>query len=165
MWVQKEHLLRHNLLRNSLAPLIPRCETITSLPFGDGQNTSGPCNDSSPMHFTGYQRDSEASLDFANARHYGYSLGRFMQPDPSNAGADPGNPQSLNMYAYVNNNPLNAIDPSGTACVAVFDRLCSLDPACEDANPFGCFNSLCYYFGDCFPYFPGFGSWGIGGFG
>jgi len=89
------------------------CETITSLPFGDGQNSSGACNDASPMHFTGYQRDSEASLDFANARHYEYSLGRFMQPDPSNAGADPANPQSWNMYAYVNNSPLNFTDPAG----------------------------------------------------
>ena len=35
------------------------CETIASLPFGDGMSTSGTCADASPMHFTGKERDSE----------------------------------------------------------------------------------------------------------
>ncbi|MGH9691919.1 MAG: hypothetical protein ACRD4C_12715, partial [Candidatus Acidiferrales bacterium] len=35
-----------------------------------------------------------------------------MSPDPGNAGADPGNPQSWNMYSYVLNNPLGIVDPS-----------------------------------------------------
>ena len=42
-------------------------------------------------------------------------MGRFTSADPANAGADPMNPQSWNgyAYAYVNNNPLNAVDTSG----------------------------------------------------
>src|SRR5947199_82236 len=35
-----------------------RCETITSLPFGDGQTTGGSCGDPSPDHFTGKERDT-----------------------------------------------------------------------------------------------------------
>ena len=66
------------------------------------------------MHFTGYQRDGESGLDDANARYYGSALGRFTRPDPLGiASADPTNPQSLNEYAYVMNNPLNMIDPTG----------------------------------------------------
>jgi hypothetical protein len=45
------------------------------------------------------------------ARFYDPALGRFLQPDsivPS-----PTDPQSLNRYSYVRNNPLNLIDPSG----------------------------------------------------
>ncbi len=38
-------------------------------------------------------------------------LGRFTQPDP--LVPEPGNPQSLNRYAYVTNNPLRFVDPTG----------------------------------------------------
>ena len=88
------------------------CETITSLSFGDGQNTSGSCADSSPMHFTGKQRDTESGLDDFGGRYDSSSLGRFMTPDWA---AKPttipyavfGNPQSLNLYAYVQDNPID----------------------------------------------------------
>jgi RHS repeat-associated protein len=94
------------------------CETIISLPFGDGQATAGNCGDSSPMHFTGKERDSESSLDMFGARYYASTMGRFMIPDWSSKPAavpfaDPANPQSLNLYSYVANNPLSRIDPLG----------------------------------------------------
>ncbi len=38
---------------------------------------------------------------------------RFLRPDPGNAGADPTDPQTWNAYAYVRNNPLAFVDPSG----------------------------------------------------
>ena len=64
--------------------------------------------------FTGYERDSETNLDNAQARYNSSSLGRFMSPDPlGNFVADATNPQTWNMYAYVNNNPLAFIDPTG----------------------------------------------------
>jgi hypothetical protein len=40
-----------------------------------------------------------------------------MSPDPDNAGATLGAPQSWNAYSYVLNNPLNLIDPQGLDCV------------------------------------------------
>jgi RHS repeat-associated protein len=60
------------------------CETVSSLPFGDGQTISGTCGDVSPMHFTGKQRDSESGLDNFGARYDSSSMGRFMSPDPIN---------------------------------------------------------------------------------
>ncbi|MGO9270721.1 MAG: RHS repeat-associated core domain-containing protein [Terriglobia bacterium] len=94
------------------------CETITSLPFGDGLSTSGNCGDPSPDHFTGKERDSESGLDMFGARYYGSSLGRFMTPDwAAKPTAVPyamfGNPQSLNLYSYVNNNPTTTRDLDG----------------------------------------------------
>jgi len=64
--------------------------------------------------FTGKERDSESGLDYFNARHYGSSLGRFMQADPFTVTpARIPDPQQLNLYAYVRNNPLKHVDPTG----------------------------------------------------
>ncbi len=63
--------------------------------------------------FTGQYRDVESRLDYFNARYYSPEQGRFLSPDPGNAGADPGDPQTWNGYAYVGNNPLSYTDPSG----------------------------------------------------
>lgn len=65
--------------------------------------------------FTGYERDDETGLDFAQARYYAKALGRFTSVDPNNyqASRTPYDPQSWNAYSYAKNNPLNASDPSG----------------------------------------------------
>jgi RHS repeat-associated protein len=60
---------------------------------------------------TGKERDAESGLDNFEARYLGSSLGRFMSPDPM--GGDTNDPQSLNRYAYVRNNPLKLTDPTG----------------------------------------------------
>jgi RHS repeat-associated protein len=98
-----------------------RCEKITSLPFGDGmvtQQDNGGCGDPSPSHFTGKERDSESGLDYFGARYNASSLGRFVSPDWSAKPvgipyADLANPQSINLYSYVVNNPLSHTDPNG----------------------------------------------------
>jgi RHS repeat-associated protein len=62
---------------------------------------------------TGYERDGETGLDFAQARYYGSSLGRFTSPDEPLFDQFPDDPQSWNLYAFVRNNPLTNTDPSG----------------------------------------------------
>ncbi len=88
--------------------------SATYLPFGQEWNPEITVNH---YKFTGKERDSESNLDNFGARYDSSQYGRFMSPDPGNAGADPTNPQSWNMYSYVLNNPLNAIDPTGLNCV------------------------------------------------
>lgn len=67
---------------------------------------------------TGKERDSESGNDYFEARYYSSSMGRFMSPDWS-AQEEPvpyaklDNPQSLNLYSYVLNNPLTSVDPDG----------------------------------------------------
>jgi RHS repeat-associated protein len=92
------------------------CETISSIPFGDGQTISGSCGDPTPMHFTGKERDSESALDNFEARYFGSLLGRFMSADPDNLNGliDQDDPQAWNGYAYARNNPLLYTDPGGT---------------------------------------------------
>jgi RHS repeat-associated protein len=64
--------------------------------------------------FTGYERNWATHVDYAKARGYNRYRSRFLSPDPLGIGAaDPSNPQSLNLYAYVNNDPVNFVDPSG----------------------------------------------------
>jgi RHS repeat-associated protein len=89
------------------------CESIASLPFGDGQTTTGACYQSSPLHFTGKERDSESGLDNFGARYDSSSMGRFMTPDPLLNSGRPWEPQTWNRYAYARNNPLNIVDPTG----------------------------------------------------
>jgi hypothetical protein len=47
-------------------------------------------------------------------RYYSAQQGRFTQVDPIGmASSELANPQSLNLYAYVENNPINSTDPLG----------------------------------------------------
>ena len=46
-----------------------------------------------------------------NGRMYDPVIGRFLSPDPRSGSV--GSPQSLNPYAYVENNPLRYVDPTG----------------------------------------------------
>src|SRR5580658_10165075 len=62
----------------------------------------------------GKERDTESGNDYFGARYYGSSMGRWMSPDPGwMFAANPANPQSLNLYAYVQNSPLTSVDPNG----------------------------------------------------
>jgi RHS repeat-associated protein len=72
-----------------------------------------PITSGDPNHykFTGKERDTESGLDNFGARYDASSLGRFMTPDP--LGGRLVNPQTLNKYSYVANNPINFTDPTG----------------------------------------------------
>jgi RHS repeat-associated protein len=76
------------------------------------QTTACPPN----YKFTGYERDTETGLDYAFARYYSSSLGRFLSTDP--LGGSIGSLQSHNAYAYVLNDPINFVDPTGMNLVA-----------------------------------------------
>ncbi|MFV2022030.1 polymorphic toxin-type HINT domain-containing protein, partial [Micromonospora sp. LOL_023] len=51
-------------------------------------------------------------LTHIGARHYDPTQGRFISVDPL---VNPDNPQTLNAYAYANNNPTTYTDPTGLA--------------------------------------------------
>jgi RHS repeat-associated protein len=70
---------------------------------------------------TGKERDTESGNDYFGARYYASTMGRFMSPDWS-AKVMPvpyaklNDPQSLNLYAYVMNNPMTRFDADGHKC-------------------------------------------------
>jgi len=80
--------------------------------------------------FTGKERDQETGLDYFGARYYSAAQGRWSSPDEFKGGfddldgkpafspgplpyADISDPQTLNKYIYVRNNPLRYTDPNG----------------------------------------------------
>ena len=75
--------------------------------FGE-EKTSGD----SRFTYTGKEKD-DSGLYYYGARYYDADAGRFTQPDPISGSL--GNPQSLNKYVYVLNNPNKYVDPSGMA--------------------------------------------------
>ena len=90
-------------------------EQSTFLPFGQEWNAQTTTNH---YKFTGKERDSETGLDYFGARYYGSTMGRWLSPDwsskPSGVPyADFSNPQSLNLYSYVQDNPATLDDADG----------------------------------------------------
>jgi RHS repeat-associated protein len=106
---------------NGTAAFDERC---ISLPFGNDipnsnlPNCQGPGIDATEHHFTGKERDAESGNDYFGARYYSSAMGRFTTPDWSAKVvpvpyAQMGDPQSLNLYAYVRNNPIIRVDADG----------------------------------------------------
>src|ERR1700686_1399406 len=68
---------------------------------------------------TGKKRDSESGLDYFGKRYLSSALGRWTSPDPLMMKVDRLiDPQRLNLYAYVDNNPITNRDPDGADLVA-----------------------------------------------
>jgi len=123
-------------------------------PFGEeiAGGVGGRCSllygqtDNPRQKFTGKERDSELAnsadpfgLDYFGARYFSAAQGRFTSPDWSATPqpipyADLTDPQTLNLYSYVRNNPLSKADPdghcglfgTGQICTSVGDFLSSL---------------------------------------
>ncbi len=77
-------------------------------PYGETRVSTGTIY--TDKLFTG-QRDTGLGIYDYGARMYDPKLGRFLSADTIVPGA--GNPQNLNRFSYVANNPLRYIDPSG----------------------------------------------------
>jgi RHS repeat-associated protein len=106
-------------------------------PFGEQWYPAPPSSAATKWQFTSYERDPESQNDYAIARTYVNRLGRFSSPDPlAGSLADP---QSLNRYAYTENDPTNLVDPLGLRyCPLAHDQSnCSFDSFILGLFPFG----------------------------
>jgi len=123
-----DHLGTSRVVTNATGT-VPTLDDSDFYPFGGERAVSSTSGNT--YKFTGKERDPETGLDYMLARYYSSGLGRFASPDEfaggpvdafsSNDPATPGplpyasitDPQSLNKYAYVYNNPLRYTDPTG----------------------------------------------------
>ncbi len=88
------------------------------LPFGSQRVDQRFQSYANKKKFTGKELDSENGLYYYGARYYDSDIGRFMGVDPAVFFHDKFadllvNPQLLNNYSYVANNPLKYVDPDG----------------------------------------------------
>ena len=101
------------------------------LPFGDGPATTG-----SPVAggsaFATYWADLNTGLNYADQRYQSSAYGRFMSADPYKASAGAEDPGSWNKYSYVQNDPVNFVDPNGMERVT----FCYVYPGQWYCNPY-----------------------------
>jgi RHS repeat-associated protein len=107
-------------------------ETTEYKPYGDTLGTTDTtgqalANSQSKYQFTGQEKD-QTGLYYYGARYYDPNLKRFTSAD--SLLPDPYDPQQLNRYSYVRNNPIKYVDPSGNWLLAppVFYPISPPDP-------------------------------------
>ena len=107
-YFHKDHLGSSTVMTDASGKII---ESIDYMPFGEQRNYSRLNPFITRYRFTDQELDVESGLYNYNARLYDPVIGRFISPDT--IVPDPFDPQLLNRYAYVRNNPLIYVDPSG----------------------------------------------------
>jgi RHS repeat-associated protein len=122
----EDHLGTATTLSNASGVL---CYDADFLPFGYERAYVTSCAQN--YKFTGLERDGETGLDHTLNRKYDSTLGRWLTPDPKRG--DTSDPQSLNRYAYVLDNPLAMSDPVGLFA----PNPCWVDPALCFPSPVG----------------------------
>jgi len=101
-----DHLGGTNVTANSSGAELGR---VLYRPWGEMRLSTGTTP--TTWRFTGQREDATIGLYFYNARYLDPQLGRFVQPDT--IVPEPSDPQALNRYSYVFNNPVRYRDPSG----------------------------------------------------
>lgn len=99
-----DHLGSNSVITDSAGALV---EKTTYAPFGEVMSGGTTAK----FQYTGQEKDQETGLNYYDARYYDPHLQRFTQPDTYTQNVY--NPQDLNEYSYVLNNPVRYTDPTG----------------------------------------------------
>ncbi len=103
-----DHLTGSNVDTDDMGNVL---QLLDYYPYGDVRLDEQSSSYENDYKFTGKEKDEDTGLYYYEARYYDSGIGRFISLDPWFG--DISDPQSLNKYAYVRNNPLKYVDPSG----------------------------------------------------
>ncbi len=109
-WVHEDPITKSQRITDTNGSIITN-GVVELDPWGANTSFSSSSSAFQPHQISGYTKDVNGDQD-AMARRYS-PTGRFSQPDPYSGSYDFSDPQSLNRYAYVGNDPVNRKDPSG----------------------------------------------------
>jgi RHS repeat-associated protein len=116
-YLTTDHLGSTRIITDGLGAVVARKDFSA---FGDetaatGQRTTalGYKAENIRQDYTGYQKDDESGLEYAQARYYNSAHGRFTSIDPLTASANMKDPQTFNRYSYALNSPYKFTDPLG----------------------------------------------------
>ncbi|MBI4359970.1 MAG: RHS repeat-associated core domain-containing protein [Candidatus Jacksonbacteria bacterium] len=120
-----DHLGSASVALDSLGNVV---QSMDYLPFGSERVNEKSDSFETRFTYTDQERDDESGLLYYGARYYHPVIGRFTQPDPvvMNIGSKEfamalQNPQLLNPYAYVGNNPIKHTDTEGEFIDTIWD--------------------------------------------
>jgi len=105
-YILKDHLGSASVVTNSSGNVVGEQRYY---PFGETRLSPG--SRFTDQLFTGQREMTGLGIYHFNARFYSPKLGRFLSADT--IVPNPANPQDLNRYSYVRNNPLRYTDPTG----------------------------------------------------
>jgi len=110
-----DHLGSTHIVTNASGAVV---ESVAYLPYGETQSKTGS---GSNYLYTDQELDPESGLYYYDARYYSPEIMRFVEPD--SVIQDLYNPQNLNRYSYVLNNPIKYTDPTGHIIPLLFAAL------------------------------------------
>jgi RHS repeat-associated protein len=106
-----DHLSGASMITNSTGSFY---QALAYCPFGESLINERIGNYDEMYKFTGYERDQESGLDYANARYYNSDLGIMITTDPMW-----NKYPSFSSYNYCGNNPVMMVDPTGMEGIVV----------------------------------------------
>ena len=119
-YIYADHLGSSSRMANAAGKQV---KAIWYMPFGGDAKEHGDAK--ARYRYTGKEKD-DTGLYYYGARYYDDALGRFLAAD--SILPDVYDPQQLNRFAYVRNNPIKMVDPDGHLPVPAFILLAVTAP-------------------------------------
>ena len=120
-YLLRDHLSSSSVILNQSGTVVTNGNQYYT-PYGSNRGGT-PFSAVTTKRFTGQYHENgltqSEGLSYYGARWYDAKLGRFLSAD--SIVPQPADPQSLNRYSYVRNNPTGRIDPTGHADIAMDD--------------------------------------------